>query len=442
MLTDSRKILAVLMLCTCAAFAQDEAMFRHDLAHTGVFSGAAPKGITHVLWQFKTGGRVFSSPVVADGIVYVGSNDHFVHAIDARKGSEVWKFQTGANVTSTPAISHGSLYVLSLDGNAYCLDAHTGKLKWKFKTGGENRMSAPGLYGLEPSREVIPDVWDFFLSSPAVDSGRVYFGSGDHNIYALDANSGQLVWKYEADDVVHSSPAIVNGMLYIGCWDGALYALNADTGRLAWKAQSGKDPSRFMQGIPGSVAIANGVLVFGSRDNNIYALEAKSGKQLWRQANHGSWVIASPAIENNIVYVTTSDSMKFRALELQTGKPLFEIGYKAYSFSSPAIASGHAYFGTLDGIVYDIDLAGRRIHSQFQVQAARDHKELLTPDGHLNSDVIYGPLGPDGKPNNTLDANVIGVDRLLQLGGILSSPWVADGVVYVASMDGNVYALH
>jgi len=442
MLINSRNILAVLIFCICAAFAQDETMFRQDLAHSGVYSSAAPEGISHVLWKFKTAGRVFSSPVVAEGVLYTGSNDHYIHAIDARKGSELWKFETGANVTSTPAISPGSLFVLSLDGNAYCLDTRTGKLKWKFKTGGESRMSAPGLYGLEPSGEVTPDVWDFFLSSPAVDDGRVYFGSGDHYIYALGANTGQLVWKYEASDVVHSSPAIANGKLYIGCWDGTLYALNAKDGHLVWKVQTGKDPSRFMEGIPGSVAIANGVLVFGSRDNNIYAFDANSGKQLWKQSNDGSWVISSPAIENNTVYMTTSDSMKFRALELQTGKPIFDIGYKAYSFSSPAIASGHAYFGTFDGMVYDIDLAGRRINSQFQVQAARDHKELLTQDGHLNADVIYGPLGPDGKPNNTLDANVVGVDRLLQLGGILSSPSVFDGIVYVGSMDGNIYALH
>ena len=59
----------------------------------------------------------------------------------------------------------------------------------------------------------------------------------------------------------------------------------------------------------------------------------------------------------------------------------------------------------------------------------------------LNSAAIYGPLGADGKPNNTLDATIIGVDRLLQLGSILSSPAVANGIVYIASADGAVYAL-
>jgi outer membrane protein assembly factor BamB len=132
-----------------------------------------------------------------------------------------------------------------------------------------------------------------------------------------------------------SSPAIVNGFLYIGCWDGALYALNAKTGKLAWKFVTGTDPTHFMQGIPGSASIANGIVVFGSRDNNIYALDANSGKELWRQGNHGSWVISSPAIENGVVYLTTSDTMKFRALELKTGRLLFDLTYMAYSFPRP-----------------------------------------------------------------------------------------------------------
>jgi outer membrane protein assembly factor BamB len=422
--------------------AQGAAQFRSDPAHTGVFASAAPKEISHVLWVFRTGGRVFSSPVVADGLVFIGSNDHFLHAIQVSTGHELWKFATDANVNSTPAVAQGVVYVLSLDGNAYAVDEHTGRLRWKFSTGGESRPNLAGIYGLAPSREVVPDVWDFLLSSPTVEGGLVFFGSGDHNVYALDARTGRRVWKFQTPDVVHSSPAVANGMLYIGCWDGVLYALNERTGKLAWKYATGVDATHFMQGIPGSPAVSNGVVVFGSRDNYIYALNASSGELNWKQENGGSWVIASPAIQNGVVYVPTSDSLKLRALDLKSGKPLFDVDYKTYSFSSPAIASGHAYFGTFDGIVHDADLASRQIHSEFRVQASVAHQEFLKADGSLNDAAVYGPLGPDGKPNNTIDASIIGIDRLLQLGSILSSPAVADGVVYVGSADGSVYALN
>ena len=272
---------AVLTFCSSLAPAQatspSDSMFRGDLAHSGVYPGPAPKSIDHVVWQFKTFGHVVSSPVAANGMVYIGSDDHFVYAIDALKGTAEWKFGTDAAVRSTPAVAGGSVFVLSLDGNLYALDARSGKLQWKFATGGESRMSAPGLYEMQPALEVMPDVWDFFLSSPAVDNGTVYFGSGDHHVYAVDALTGRLRWKFLAGDVVHSSPAIADGTLYIGCWDGLLYALNAHTGQLLWKFVSGADPTRFMQGIPGSPAVASGIVVFGSRDNFIYALDSRSG---------------------------------------------------------------------------------------------------------------------------------------------------------------------
>ena len=433
--------LALFCLCAGVSAAQAGALFRGDAARTGVYAGAAPKSIEQVLWEFKTGGRVISSPVVADGAVYVGSNDHFLHALDAVSGHELWKFQTGANVNSTPAVVGGTVYCLSLDGNAYALDAHTGKQLWKFATSGESRLNLAGIYGLLPSREVVPDVWDFYLSSPVVVDGTVYFGSGDHNVYALDARTGTLRWKFQAGDVVHSSPAIADGFLYVGCWDGVLYTLNAKTGQLVWKFASSVDATHFMQGIPGSPAVASGIVVFGSRDNNIYALDAKNGKELWRQGNHGSWVIASPAILDGVMYVTTSDTMVLRALELKTGTEIFTLPYKAYGFSSPAVAGGHAYFGTFDGVVYDADLEARQLRGEFRVQASREHKDLLTADGHLNEEAVYGPYGPNGQPNNSIEAAFIGIDRLLQMGSVLSSPAVVDGVVYVGSADGSVYAL-
>jgi outer membrane protein assembly factor BamB len=71
------------------------------------------------------------------------------------------------------------------------------------------------------------DPWDFWLSSPAVANGMVYFGSGDSYVYALDAATGALRWKGPSGDVVHSSPAIAGGNLIIGSWDSFVYAVDA-----------------------------------------------------------------------------------------------------------------------------------------------------------------------------------------------------------------------
>jgi outer membrane protein assembly factor BamB len=91
--------------------------------------------------------------------------------------------------------------------------------RWKFSTEGEQRFEAKGLHGNQPKTQTMADVFDIFLSSPVVARGTVYFGSGDGNVYALDAVSGALKWKFQTGDVVHASPAYADGVLYFGSWD-------------------------------------------------------------------------------------------------------------------------------------------------------------------------------------------------------------------------------
>ena len=112
-------VLATLVFCS-PVFAQD-AMFRGNPQHTGVYSGAAVSKFTKIKWQFHTKGQVFSSPAVASGYLYVGSSDHFLYAIEAATGSLKWKFKTDGRITSSPAVSAGVIYIASTDGNIYAL---------------------------------------------------------------------------------------------------------------------------------------------------------------------------------------------------------------------------------------------------------------------------------------------------------------------------------
>ena len=73
-----------------------------------------------VAWSFPTGAPViYSSPAVADGVVYVGSQDGNVYALDAATGTEAWSFATGGAVDSAPAVADGVVYVGSNDLNMY-----------------------------------------------------------------------------------------------------------------------------------------------------------------------------------------------------------------------------------------------------------------------------------------------------------------------------------
>lgn len=184
-----RRILLICSLLACSPVLAQDTMFRGNAEHTGVYSGAGVPQFARIRWQFHTGGQVMSSPAVTADTVYIGSNDHFLHALDRSSGRQKWKFKTESRITSSPAVSGGVVYFGSFDGNFYAVDAAKGALKWKFGIPGERRFTATHIHGSLPAAEAMPDPFDFFPSSPVVWNGAVYFGSGDTNVYALDVAS-------------------------------------------------------------------------------------------------------------------------------------------------------------------------------------------------------------------------------------------------------------
>jgi outer membrane protein assembly factor BamB len=389
------------------------------------------------MWKFHTGGPVLSSPVLSEGTLFIGSADHYLYALGAGDGALHWKFKTAGRVASTPAVAEGVIYFTSYDSYFYALDAATGRLIWKFKTQGEQRFAATHLHGAEPSAETMPDPFDAYLSSPVVMDGRVYFGSGDHNVYALDAKSGEMKWYFKTGNVVHASPAIAGGILYIGSWDSYFYALDAKTGVEKWRFKSGDDPILHNQvGFQSSAAVVAGTVFVGCRDSKLYALDAASGAKRWALDTKGSWVVGSPAVRQGKVYLATSDSGLFFELDAQTGNPLFSLGFKHWPmFSSPAVAGNVAYIGTHEGKLVAISLKNRNIAWIYQTEGSRRNGSTYTKtDGTPNYEAAYTDL--------FYDDLVVGATRMLSVGAILSSPAMADGAVYFGSADGSVYALN
>lgn len=430
-----RGFLLALLIGTISPLAFSQNMFRGDPTHTGVYATEGPRQFNGVKWAFKTEGWVLSSPALSGGLVYFGSDDKNLYAIDASTGAEKWKFSTGGPVRSSPAVVAGTVYFGSYDGNFYALEATSGKLKWKFETAGEKQFEAKGLHGYLPRAQTVPDLWDFFLSSPAVDAGLVYFGSGDGNVYALDAETGQLKWKFATQGVVHSSPAVAGGVVYFGSWDSYLYALDAATGQEKWKFKTGEDKTNYNQvGIQSSPAVSGGVVYFGCRDAHLYALDAKTGQERWKLDNHGSWINASPAVYEGTAYVGSSVPAIFRAVDINTGRVRFQLDARMIVFSSPAIAGGLAYFGAFNGKLYAVDLKTGQFAWEFQTQAGK--KDAL------------GVVGADGRPDfkaifrsQFYEDMYRAGEKLFSLGSIVSSPTVDRGVIYVGSTDGNLYAL-
>jgi len=417
-----------------AAAEGQPSMFRGGPAHEGVYASPSPSLAT-VAWKFKTGGRVLSSPAVSGDLVFVGSADGHLYAIDRATGAQRWRFATQGAVNSSPAVHDGVVYVSSLDGKVYAVDAASGNPRWSFATGGERRYTAPGIHGAIPRTERMPDPFDVFLSSPAVANGTIYIGSGDQHVYALDAATGAMKWKFATGDVVHASPAVARGVVYIGSWDRNLYALDAATGRERWRYTTGNDTVIYNQvGIASSAAVAGGTVFVGGRDGHFHAVDETTGALRWKHNNRGGWTIGSPAVRDGIVYFATSDGRRFKALDAASGAVRFDVENKAISFSSPALAGDVVYYGTSDGWLHAVDIRSGSFRGHFQTDGSRENGARWTDaNGVLQTGGMY--------PDRTLDGMMIGIRTMFTVGSILSSPTIADGVLYVGSTDGHVYAL-
>ena len=426
---------ALIFLCVTRAFAQDTPMFRNDPAHSGVYSAAGVPKLKGVKWTFHTRGEVVSSPAVVDGVIYVGSNDGNLYALDQQTGAKKWAFTTAARVASSPAVDHGLVYFVSYDGNFYAVDAATGKLRWKFRNAGERRYAATHLHGSLPVGETMPDPFDVYLSSPVVSNGSVYFGSGDGNIYALDAIAGTLKWKFQTGDVVHASPAIADGKLFIGSWDSYFYALESDTGKEIWRFKTGEDPDIHNQvGIQSSATVAGGIVYFGCRDSNLYALDAATGKKLWSFNNKGSWVIVSPVVQAGKLYFATSDSALLHVVDAKSGAPIGSLKFYWPIFSSPSIAGTTVYLAGQDGKLIAVDLTSFKPAWTFQSEGSRQNLASLSkPDGKPNYEAVF--------QSNFYEDMIVGVGKTHTVGTFLSSPVISGSAVYIGSADGNLYAL-
>lgn len=424
------------MLLALSAFADEPAMFRGDAQHSGLSRAPGVPKFTDVKWKFKTNGWVVSSPTAANGALYFGSTDHYVYAIDAIAGTQRWKTKTGGRVVSSAAVANGLVFIESYDSILYALDEKTGDVRWKFKTAGERRFSAKHLHGAEPAAELMADPFDFYLSSPIVAQGVVYFGSGDGNIYAVAASTGELKWKFQTGDVVHASPALADGTLYIGSWDSFFYALDAATGAEKWRYKTGEDHDMANQvGIQSSAVIAKGTVYLGCRDSKVYALDAKTGAERWTFSNKGSWVIGTPIVSAGKLYFTTSDSGMFHALEADSGNPVFSLKLLWPMFSSPVIAGNVLYVGTHAGKLLAVDLKSQQVAWEFATDGAKQNGPTYTkPDGAPKYEAAFTDFFHDDM--------VTGVDKMMSVGAVLSSPTILDKTLFFGSTDGNVYALN
>jgi len=184
------------------------------------------------IWRFEASSALYAAPYVYGGWVFLGDADGMLYALDAETGALVWRRKTNGSIFAPPGIIGETLYIGSADGYIYALDARTGAAYWRVKTGAAvgstpfvleremetgkaTELTSPEGEALFSSEEVAPlqhIEWigmDETYDGEAPVDGTVYVGSRDHSLFALDAATGALLFRFDTGGEVDSSPVAV-----------------------------------------------------------------------------------------------------------------------------------------------------------------------------------------------------------------------------------------
>lgn len=246
--------------------AEDWHTFMHDVG----FSGVSPdKSITpplELLWKFKTGGPLHASPVIANGILYIGSTDGKLYALDAKQWGIRWVFDAGDAIRYSATVVGNRVYFSARNNKVYALDAKTGEKLWEFKS--KSWMDAP----------------------PIVSDNKVYVGAFPSKIYLLNARTGTL-------EAMRERTVRIQGIEY-GCAKGVFRPIFPEHNADLWRGQT--------NGSESYPVTANGVVYIGARNGKLHAFDAVSKSETWTY-QLGSFVDAAPAISDGILYAASGD---------------------------------------------------------------------------------------------------------------------------------------
>ncbi len=368
------------------------------------------------IWTFETGGGIHSTPVIQDGIIYIGSSDNNLYAIDQETGKEKWAFKSDGAIYSDVNIQNNQIFFGTNKGSLYALEINSGEIKWKFCSKGEKKL----------------DLWDYYLSSPVSSESLVYWGSGDGHLYALNLTTGEVEWQFDTGSIIHASPVISDGKVLIGNYSGDFYALNQETGDEIWHFKA--IGSRYFPNAEFQKAalVHEGVVYIGSRDLNLYALDLKTGRGIWNmQEKGGSWIIATPFIHDKNIYFGTSDTYKFYSLNKNNGRENWSVSINTRSYGSPVGYKDLIIFPGFDGKLRGVNPGTGEVDWLYQSETSKN-----------NYDAVYDVQNNFRKDVGIHNYTEESENLLLSLGAFINSPLLIEDTIYIGSMDGKLYAIN
>ena len=288
----------------------------------------------------------FPPVMYGDHIFQLGDNA-VLNAINKHTGHTFWKRRLGVLSASSPAVVGNTVYATVLARGRRGL-----------RTGGRAELHQNG------STRWSRDLPSPSESSPLVDHGKLFFGTQNGIVYALNARDGSVLWTYHAAGAVKASPTLKGGVLYFGDYSGHVQAISEQTGRRLWISGSGGallGSGTFYS----TAAVVYGRVFLGNTDGRVYAYDASTGRLDWA-VQTGAYVYASPAVTNApglgpTIYLGSYDGT-FYALNARSGQIAWNFNAHGRISGSATIIGRTVYFADLgDHRTYGLGISTGRV---------------------------------------------------------------------------------
>ena len=289
-----------------------------------------------VKWKFKTGASIYSPAATKDGIVFFGSLDSKMYALDIASGELVWTFDTAGGIYGQAGIAGDHLYFSSEDRGFYKVNRRTGEEAWRFSLRGGLRV---------PPSASTP--WDYRASKAIVADGTVYVGANSGVLQTINDETGTREWAFSTGGAIRSDPAITGNLVIFGSFDGNLYALDRASGDEVWRFNAGGPINSSPTVVGDRVYIGNRT---GNRSPALTAVSLQTGTQLWATPYaNGSWVESTATHAGSNLFIGSSDLGVVNSMDAETGSISWQTSVGGRSITTPAVTDDSVYAGVLGG---------------------------------------------------------------------------------------------
>ena len=286
------------------------------LAVAALNSANAASTAGHQIWVKSLDVPIYNDLRVANGMIYLTSEQPTgpnVFSLSEKSGRVEWKYDTNGSIAIPPTVGPAQVFVASDIGDTHfmrALNAKTGALVWQY-----TRNQPPECMCSHPSN---------------LESGLLFAQTDGHSLFAFDPAGANVparrIWQFKGDGAKLTAPVKADGLVVFGSADHDLYALDARTGDTRWVARTG-------YGFVAKPVIAAGLVIAGNRGGTLHAYSLKTGKSAWTFTTGGP-IDTPPIVTGNRLFLASADRT-VSAIDLRTGKLRWQHELADYSSFQP-----------------------------------------------------------------------------------------------------------